>query len=298
MTTLLDPDDVFPDDVVPADVASHPVGAGRVVADRVVAEPRPARFSDVLRSEWTKARSVPSTTWTLIVAIGLGIGLSALFSALAAHAYANGTGTVRATWDPTSVSDSGGSIAQLAIGVLGTLLITSEYSTRAIRSSLAAVPRRGRFLAAKSVVIAVAAFAAGEVVTFVSFFIGQALISGDAPTANLGQPGVLRALFGGGLYLVLIGLLGMGLGTIVRSAAGAISALVAILYVLPALALALPTSLAHTVEKYWPTQAGQQVVAVVRTPHTVTAWTGLAIMAVFVAVVVAVAAFELDRRDA
>lgn len=269
-----------------------------VTPERFTAAPRAARFADALRSEWTKARSVPSTSWTLLAAIALGIGLSALFSALAAHAYANGTGTIRATWDPTSVSDSGGSVAQLAIGVLGTLLITSEYSTRAIRGSLAAVPRRGQFLAAKAVIIAAVAFVSGEVVTFVSFFIGQALISGHAPTADLGQPGVLRALVGGGLYLTLIGLLGMGLGTILRSAAGAISALVAILYVLPALALALPSSLAHTVEKFWPTQAGQQVTAVVRTAHTVTAWTGIGIMALFVAVVLAVATLELDRRDA
>ena len=266
--------------------------------ERTATDARPARFRDALLAEWTKARSVPSTLWTVLVAVALGIGLSALVSALGAHAYAHDTATVRATWDATSVSDSGGAIAQLAIGVLGTLLIASEYSTRAIRSSLAAVPRRNRFLAAKALVIAVVAFVVGELVTFVSFFIGQSLISGNAPTADLGQPDVLRALVGGGLYLTLIGLLGLGLGTILRSAAGAISMLVAILYVLPGLALALPSSLAHTVEKYWPTQAGQQVTAVVRTPHTVTAWTGLGLMCGFVAVVLAVAAVELHRRDA
>jgi len=192
-------------------------------AEPTIAKPsyRAAGFGDVLRSEWTKARTVRSTLWTLVVAAVLGIGLGALISALAAQHYAHSSASARLLWDPTSVTANGLAIAQLAIGVLGVLLITSEYSTGAIGSTLAAVPRRQRLLAGKAVVVLALVFVVTEIIRFAAFFIGQALISGHAPTATLGQPGVLRALIGCGLYGALIGLLGLALGTILRSAAGA-----------------------------------------------------------------------------
>ena len=274
-------------------------------ATTAIAEPRVEKpayrapgFRDVLRSEWTKARTVPSTLWTLVVAAVLGIGLGALISALAAHHYAKSSASTRLLWDPASISASGLAVAQLAIGVLGVLLISSEYSTGAIGSTLAAVPRRGRLLAGKAVVVLVLVFVFIEIIAFVAFFIGQALISGHAPTATLGQPGVLRALIGGGMYGALIGLLGLALGTILRSAAGAISVLVAVLFVLPGIAAALPASVEHTVEKFWPTQAGQQVGAVVRTAHTLAPWAGFGVFCLFVAIVSAAAIVTMARRDA
>src|ERR1700742_5053139 len=99
-----------------------------------------ARFTDVLRSEWTKLRSVPSTRWTILVALVMGIGLSALISAITAQAYADGKADTIKGWDPAAISTSGGAIAQLAIAVLGTIVITNEYATRAILVSLTAVP--------------------------------------------------------------------------------------------------------------------------------------------------------------
>jgi ABC-2 type transport system permease protein len=259
---------------------------------------RAAGFGDALRSEWTKARTVPSTVWTLIVAALLGIGLGALISALAAGHYAQASASSRAQWDPTSISGSGGAIAQLAIGVLGILLITSEYSAGAIGSSLAAVPRRGRFLAAKAVVIVTISFVVSEIITFVAFFVGQALISGHAPTATLGQPSVLRALIGSGLYGALLGLLSLGLGAILRHTAGAIAVLVALLFVLPGIVAALPASIEHTVEEFWPTQAGGQVTNVVRAAHSLSPWAGFGDFCVFVAIVSATAFYMLNRRDA
>jgi ABC-2 type transport system permease protein len=260
---------------------------------------RPARFSDVLHSEWTKARTVRSTIWTLFVAALLAIGLGALISALSAHHYATSGGrAAHPLWDPTSISSGGFGIAQLAIGVLGVLLITSEYSTGAIGSTLAAVPRRGRLLAAKGVVVFALVYVFVEIVSFAAFFIGQALISGHAPTATLGDPGVLRALLGGGLYGAGIGLLGLAFGAILRSAAGAISVLVALLFVLPGIVAALPASVEHTVEKFWPTGAGSQIGAVVRTAHTLSPWAGLGVFCVFVAIVSAIALYTIIRRDA
>jgi ABC-type transport system involved in multi-copper enzyme maturation permease subunit len=236
--------------------------------------------------------------WTLIVAAVLGLGLGALISGLAANHYDKSSLSSRLTWDPTSISNSGLAIAQLAIGVLGVLLVSSEYSSGAIASTLAAVPRRGRLLAAKSVVIMALTFVVVEVIAFVAFFIGQALISGHAPTANLGDPGVVRALLGAGLYAALLGMTGLALGTILRNAAGAISLLVAILYVLPGIAAALPTSIEHTVQEYWPTQAGSQITSVVRTSNTLSPWMGFAVFALFVAILSALAFIRLNRRDA
>ncbi len=267
-------------------------------SDLVAPRYRAAGFSDVLRAEWTKARTVPSTMWSLIIAAVLGIGLGALISALAANHYANSSRSSRLTWDPTSISNSGLSIAQLAIGVLGVLLVTSEYSSGAIASTLAAVPRRGRLLAAKSVVIMVLTFVVVEVIAFAAFLIGQALISGHAPTATLGQPGVVRALVGAGLYGALLGMMGLAFGTIIRNAAGAIAVLVAILFVLPGIAAALPTSIEHTVQEYWPTQAGGQVTVVVRTANTLAPWPGLGVFLLFVAILSLVAYTLLNRRDA
>jgi hypothetical protein len=259
---------------------------------------RPARFADVLRSEWVKARTVPSTLWTLLAAGVLGIGLGALISALAANHYDKSSLSTRLTWDPTAISGSGMGIAQLAIGILGVLLITSEYSTHAISSTLSAVPRRSRLLMAKSTVIAAITFAVVEVIVFIAFFIGQMLISGHAPTANIGGTGVLRALIGSGLYGALLGLLGLALGTILRNAAGAIAVLVAILFVLPGIAAALPTSIEHSVQEYWPTQAGSQITSVVRTANTLPPWAGLGVFALFVGILGMIAFSSLNRRDA
>ena len=264
-----------------------------------VAKPgyRPASFAYALHSEWTKARTVPSTRWTLITAAILGIGIGALVSGLTAHQYARDTPGARALWDPTALSGSGLVIAQLAIGVLGIMIITSEYATGAIRTSLAAVPRRGRFLGAKAVMIVGVAFVAAEIITFAAFLVGQALISGRAPTASLSQPGVLRALIGYGLYEALIALLGLALGALLRHAAAAIAVLVALIFVLPAIAAALPSSMEHTVEKFWPTQAGQQVTVVVSAANELPAWAGFSVLCLFVAIVLAAAFFVLSRRD-
>jgi hypothetical protein len=141
-------------------------------------------------------------------------------------------------------------------------------------------------------------FVVVEVIAFVAFFIGQALISGHAPTASLGQSGVVQALIGAGLYGALLGMMGLAFGTILRNAAGAIAVLVAILYVLPGIAAALPASIEHKVQEYWPTQAGSQITSVVRTTNTLSPWVGFLVFAAFVAILSIVAFTLLNRRDA
>jgi len=259
---------------------------------------RPATFGDVLRSEWTKLRSVRSTFWALTMTVVLGIGLGVAISAAAAHGYAKSSVSEKLSWDPTGVSQSGMLIAQLAIAVLGVLYISSEYSSGMIRTSLIAVPKRGRVLAAKSLVFAVVTFVVGEVTCFVAFFAGQALISGHAPHAALGDPGVARAVVGGGLYLIVLAVLSVAVGTLLRHPAAAIACMVGVLFVLPGIVQALPDSWRNPVTEFWPTQAGSQLTSVHIAAHSLQPWPGFGVMCLFVAIVYAIAWMLLDRRDA
>ena len=259
---------------------------------------RPATFGDVLRSEWTKLRSVRSTFWALTIAVMLAIGLGAAISAAAAHGYAKSSVSDKLSWDPTGISTSGLAIGSLAIAVLGVLYISSEYSSGMIRTSLIAVPKRGRVLAAKSLVYAVVTFVVGEILSFVAFFLGQALISGHAPHAALGDPGVTRAVVGAGLYLTVLAVLSVAAGTLLRHSAAAITCMVAVMFVLPGIAQALPDSWRHPVTEFWPTQAGSQLTNVYHSAHTLQPWPGFGVMCLFVAIVYAIAWKLLDRRDA
>lgn len=258
---------------------------------------RPYNFFDVVRSEWTKFRSVRSTYWTFLVGAVLGIGLAALVAGISANHYQTDP-TVRFGWNPTDRSLRPLVLAQLAFAVLGVMTVTSEYSSGMIRTSLAAVPRRVRMMSAKMVVFVVAAFVVGEIISFAAFSVGQALIHGKAPSASLHQHGVLRVVIGAGLYLVLIGLLGSAFAVVLRHAAAGIAVVVAMLFILPGVAEALPQSWSQPIEKYWPTNAGQQVYQLHHGSHTLGAWTGFGEMALFTAVVIAVSFVVLQRRDA
>jgi hypothetical protein len=259
---------------------------------------RASTFADVLRSEWTKLRSVRSTIWALTVTVVLGIGLGAVVSAAAAHGYARFSVSSKLSWDPTGVSLAGVALASLAIAVLGVLCASSEYSSGMIRTSLIAVPRRGRLLAAKSLVFAVVTFVVGEATTFAAFFAGQALISGHAPHAALGDPGVARSVAGAGLLLTALAVLSVAVGTLLRHTAAAITCMVAVEFVLPAIARALPDSWRNPVTEFWPTEAGGQLTSVYHSAHTLQPWPGFGVMCLFTAIVYAVAWTLLDRRDA
>jgi ABC-2 type transport system permease protein len=259
---------------------------------------RPATFGDVLRSEWTKLRSVRSTFWALTVTVVLGIGLGAAISAAAAHGYARSGVSSKLSWDPTAVSLDGMGIATLAIAVLGVLCISSEYSSGMIRTSLIAVPKRGRVLAAKSLVFAAVTFVVGEATSFTAFFAGQALISGHAPNAALGDPGVARAVVGAGLALTAVAVLSVAAGTLLRHSAAAIAAMIAVLFVLPGIVQALPDSWRNPVTEFWPTLAVGDLASVHHSAHTLQPWAGFGVMCLFTAIVYAIAWTLLDRRDA
>lgn len=261
-----------------------------------------SRFIGAVRSEWTKLSTVRSTTWSVVATVGLSLAIGIVATAVTASRWST-TGLVdRLTFDPTSRSLTGLLFGQLAIGVLGVLVMSAEYGTGTIRSTLAAVPSRRRVLAAKALVFAVVALVVGEVSAFASFFVGQAILAGTTPHATLGQPGVLRAVAGGGLYLVVLGLLALGIAVMVRHTAGAISAFVGVLFVLPLIDQALPTSVADSVGRFLPAEIGAVMTTTRPDVHlavgSFSPWAGFGLLCAYAAAALVVGGLLLERRDA
>src|SRR5262249_544200 len=210
------------------------------------AYPRPQKVPQarVLRSEWTKLRTQPSALWALlsaaILVVGFGIGYSLLREARPPHGAA-----AIAAFDAAGISLSGVQLAQIAVGVLGVLLITSEYAAGLIRATLAAVARRLPGLWGRAGVLTVATIAVSLPAAFAAFLAGQSILGRQHLAVHLSQPGVARAVIGCALYLAAAGLLGLGLGALLRSTAGGIAALFRLLFALPLVAGVLPRSWAH-----------------------------------------------------
>jgi ABC-type transport system involved in multi-copper enzyme maturation permease subunit len=252
----------------------------------------------VLRSEWTKLRTQPSALWALLSAVVLvvafGIGYSLLRQARPPHGAA-----AIASFDPAAISLSGVQLAQIAVGVLGVLLITSEYATGLIRTTLAAVPRRLPVLWGKAAVLAAAIVAVSVPAAFAAFLAGQSILGRQHLAVHLGQPGVARAVIGSALYLAVAGLLGLGLGALLRSTAGGIAALFGLLFGVQLVAGFLPGSWADDVGKYVPTTAGQAVTAVHPDPtSSLPPWTGFGVFCGYAAVLLVLAALRMRRGDA
>ena len=252
----------------------------------------------VLRSEWLKFWSLRSSYITLGATVLGMIGFGVLFSAVTANRWPELREARRLVFDPTGTSLRGFELAQLIIGVLGVLLVTGEYSTGMIRASMSAAPKRLPVVWAKAAVFTAVAFVVGEVSAFVAFFAGQALLSGQHIQTTLGAPEVLRTVFGTGLYLTGVGLLGVALGWIIRSTAGGIATLFGLLLVLPALGEALPDTWAEHINPYLPSIAGQSLTAVHPDSGLLAPWTGFGVFCVYVVVAFAFAVVLVKRRDA
>jgi ABC-type transport system involved in multi-copper enzyme maturation permease subunit len=258
--------------------------------------------ANVLTSEWTKLRSVRSTYWTLLSAAATTIGLSAIVCAVYIAQFDHLTVQDRAGFNPASFSLIGGVLAQLAIAVLGVLVITSEYATGMIRATFAAVPQRLTVLAAKATVFTGVVLAVTTAACFAAFFIGQGMLSAKGIGISIGSPGALRTVVGTSLYLAVLGLLSLGLGTLIRKTAGAITAMVGILFVLPVLSQLLPSSM-DAIQKYLPSEAGQAIingsdVAKAGGRAALSPWLGLGVFFVYAVVALGAAAITLVRRDA
>jgi ABC-2 type transport system permease protein len=249
---------------------------------------------NVERAEFTKVRSVPSTGWSLLAAAAMIVGFGVLY----AMVRVSRPPADPASFDATGAALSGVQLAQIAVGVLGALVITAEYATGSIRTTFTAVPRRTRVLVAKAAVVATVTFAVSLPGVFAAFLIGQRVLAPQHLDASLSQPGVLRAVIGSALYLALVALLGLGLGVLLRSTAGAIAALFGLLFGLPIVAGFLPASIADHVGRYLPSSAGLAVTFDGRDPSSLPPWTGLAVFALYTAALLALGAWRLRRADA
>jgi hypothetical protein len=246
-----------------------------------------------VRAEVHKLSSLRSTTWTLLATM---VG-TLLVTVLATSSIHRHRGAIQQGFDPTNQSLTGLAIGALTIGLLGILMISGEYASGTIRSSLAALPRRRLFLAAKVIVIATVSLVVGEILTFACFFTGRFVLSGNAPVASLGDPGVLRALLVSGAYLALLGMFGLALGVILRHTAGAISAFVGVIFLLPVLLQPLQSD--GNPGRFTPEQIlANSVAAVVPQSGQVSAGFGFALMTLYCAVTLGVAVLVLQRRDA
>jgi ABC-2 type transport system permease protein len=281
--------------VTPTAPASVPAGPGH--AHRGVPGVRVTQ-ARVVKSEWTKLRSLRSTSYSMLAAVVIIIGLGILISATrASHWDSEGPGD-KAGFDATTTSLSGIYLAQLAVGVLGVLAFSGEYATGMIRATLGAVPRRLPVLWAKAGVFAVVTFGLTAAACVVAFLGGQSALSSKHIEVSFSHPGVVRAVLGAAVYLTLVGLLGVALGAMLRATAGGIATLFGLLLVLPLIVHFLPSQWSDHIDKYLPSNAGLSVVNVVRDPSQLSPGAGIAVFAAYVVVAIAGAAFVLTRRDA
>lgn len=257
-------------------------------------------FGRLLLSEWTKLRSVRSTIWSLVILVVLALGFTALFMALTVANWSKEDPAQRAqiTIDPAGAVLSGLGFAQLAVCVLGVLVISSEYSTGMIKASLLAVPKRIPVLVAKGIVFGLLILVVGEIVCFASFFVGAPILHSKVPVA-LGDPGVLRAVIGGGLYLAMLSLFSLAIGAIVRHTAAAITGVIGFVLVIAPLMQLLPGSVGKHIHAYLPTEAGHMIAQSHPQKHDLLGpWQGFGVFALWTAVLLIIAAVLLRRRDA
>jgi ABC-2 type transport system permease protein len=249
-----------------------------------------------LRSELTKILSVRSTYWTLLAQVVASIAWAVLNCAgIVSHGASPGFNAAEASLTGQVA------LGELIIVVLGALVITSEYSTGMIRTSLAVMPRRGVLYAAKAIVFAAVTLTISLVTSFVAFFVGQAILSSKHYNTTLVQPGVLRAVLLSAAIVAVFGLLAYGAGAIIRHSAGAITAILGVIFLIPALAQALPNSWFADVVRWLP--GGQALSPIARSAppisdHLFSAWGEFAVFSGYAAVLLAVGAWLFIRRDA
>ncbi|MBD9731286.1 ABC transporter permease [Streptomyces sp. H28] len=251
----------------------------------------------VVRSEWTKIRSVASTVWTLSLAVVVTIALGMLISALSKSEFDNLSERDRLAFDPTFISFAGMGLGQLAMIVFGVLVVSNEYSTGMIRTSLAAVPQRAAFLFGKLGVATALALVVGMATSFATFFLGQAMLGEHK--ASIGDEGVLRAVIGGGLYMTLIALFSMGVAAMLRSPMLSLGILMPFFFLISNILGNVDAT--KKVGQYLPDQAGSKILQVVPpldddTPYG--PWGGLGIMALWVLAAVLGGYAVLKKRDA
>lgn len=254
----------------------------------------------VLRSEWSKLWSLRSTWITLGLALLFVLVFGLIFSARYTSQIDAGKPLGEHFADVTGVSLAlfGLNFAQLALGVLGVLVTAGEYSTGMIRSTLAAVPRRLPVLWSKAAIYGLVALVVGNLGSFVAFAISSRIIAGTPVALSLSSEGVVRSLLGAGLYLALVGVIGVALGALLRSTAAGIAVLVASLLLVPGLVGLLPSSWEQDISPYLPSSAGESMYALTQTATGLSPTVGLITLLGWAALTLAAAAWRLMRSDA
>ena len=261
-----------------------------------------AGFGGTLRSEFTKIRSVRSTYWTLLMLLAVSVGIGAAISALSASGWSNTPPAARTPLDATQLSIAALLIlGQLVIVVLGALVLTAEYSTGMIRTSLIAMPRRIVIYVAKAVAFAAVALVVSLVTAFIAFFLGQSLLASTHESATLAGHDVLRALIGSALYITLCGLFAFAAAAIIRNTAATITAMIGLLFVLPVLVNLLPWR--DDLQRWLPASAARAISATVwnsgpQNSHLFSPWGQFAVFAVYTAVLLVVGGILFCKRDA
>ena len=272
----------------------------QIIAKSGFPEVAPPSLVDTMRSEWTKLKTLRSTPVTLAIAAVLVIGLSALASFLIAANESSELQHHGSLPTPLQTIQGGWSVGLLAFMVLGVLAVSNEYSSTLIGVTLLATPKRSRLLLAKVIVFSVSMFVIAEVMSFINFFVGHTIISAYPafPNVSLTSHLVLRVVIGMGIYVTLVGLLGLGTAALLRNTAGSIVACVAFLFILPGILSALPNSWSNPIGEYWPTEAGRRLITLDHGPNTLSAWWGTADLALFIVVLLLIADYALAKRDA
>jgi len=253
-------------------------------------------FRTAAQMEWQKFRTIRST-WYMVAAVAASmIGLAVLV--LSHENYAHLSAADRAAFDPVHDSFISLVLVQLLAGILGVVAITAEFSSGMIRATFAAVPRRPLVLAAKAAVLGGVTLVAGEISAFAAYAAGQAVLTAPAPHATLGQPGVLRAVLMAGAYPALSALIALGLATMIRHTAGAICAVVGVLFVLPFLAVPLGPSILNTVQNFLPHVMANSMTAVRPLAHMWSPWLSFGLLCGYAVAALAAGSWALTSRDA
>jgi ABC-2 type transport system permease protein len=263
-------------------------------------------FPRIVRSEWVKFATLRSTVWTLATTLLVIVGISTLFSAILASGIPDGNaGNVDGTGG-ASIFSVATNLAQLAVVVLGVLIISGEYSTGMVRSTLVAVPRRLPALCAKGVVLAASILVVSTVAVGISLGAMQLFLGAKGLTPDLGDAGTVRVLVGVPLYLTAIALLAFAIGALLRHSAGALATVLGLLLVIENLFL-IPWKPLELVGPFLPGTAGSMIVMPQAQLDLISQgsagavlgpWQGYGVLLAWVVVLLATAALLLRHRDA
>jgi ABC-2 type transport system permease protein len=261
---------------------------------------RRVTFREAMDSEFAKIRSVRSTFWTLLACLLVSVGISVLIAAVTSANWSSLSESSKATMDMSAVV-AGVYFGVLVTGVLGVLVVSTEYGTGMMRTSLTAFPRRGTLFLAKATVLTVLVLVVGLIIAFASYALASPFYTKHGVDLSLSRAANLRALFAVPVYLTLIALMGFGLGFLLRHTAAAISSLVGLLFVIPIITNFLPGTVGKDVNKLVPSNAGSAMLAT----HASTSGTpslsplgGLITLLVWTAVLIVPAYALFRHRDA